>query len=248
LDGSFGAHDSTQKKRPKISVTIENTLRLAVFDVDGTLIDSQNSIVGAAADAWRANGKTPLDRETVLSVVGLPLLECIVRLAPEEPPERHEALRDSYVEAWTRKRESGDLEEPMYPGALETLDELENAGWLLGISTGKSRRGLNSVLKTHPLDGRFVTYQTSDVSRGKPHPDMLLSAMDETGADKSATAMIGDTTFDILMARNAGTYAVGVDWGYHPTDELWAAGAHAVISDFGDLPETLDALVRGEKP
>ncbi|MBL6929524.1 MAG: HAD-IA family hydrolase [Rhodospirillales bacterium] len=231
-----------------MSLTIENTLRLAVFDVDGTLIDSQNSIVGAMADAWRANGKTPLDRETVLGVVGLPLLECIVRLAPEEPTERHEALRDSYVANWTRKRESGELEEPMYAGALEALDELEKAGWLLGISTGKSRRGLDSVLKTHPLDGRFVTYQTSDVSRGKPHPEMLLSAMDETGADKSATAMIGDTTFDILMARNAGTYAVGVDWGYHPTDELWAAGAHAVISDFGDLPETLNALVRGERP
>ncbi len=247
MDGSPVSHASAEK-RPEINIAIENPPRLAVFDIDGTLIDSQNSIVGAMADAWRANGKAPLSRETVLSVVGLPLLECITRLSPEEPPERHEILRDSYVESWTRKRESGALEEPMYPGALDALDELEKLGWLLGISTGKSRRGLNSVLKTHPLDGRFVTYQTSDVSRGKPHPDMLLSAMDETGADKSATAMIGDTTFDILMARNAGTYAIGVDWGYHPTEELWAAGAHVVISDFGDLASTLATLMQGEKP
>ncbi|MBL6946436.1 MAG: HAD-IA family hydrolase [Rhodospirillales bacterium] len=221
----------------------ENPRCLAVFDVDGTLIDSQHSIVGAMADAWRAHGKTPLDRETVLRIVGLPLLEAIAQLSPEEPPERHQKLRDSYVESWTRQREDGTLQEPLYPGALEVLEDLENAGWLLGISTGKSRRGLNSVLKIHPFDGRFVTIQTSDVSRGKPHPDMLLSAMKETGADATATAMIGDTTFDIQMARNAGTYAVGVDWGYHPTEELWAAGAHAVISDFRDLPKTLATLV-----
>lgn len=226
----------------------QDSLRLAVFDIDGTLIDSQTSIIGAMGEAWRAFDMEPPDREAILRIVGLPLLEAIERLAADQPPERHQALRDQYAACWTRMRKEGRLREPMYPGALEVLDALEGAGWLLGVATGKSRRGLDGVLDAHGLESRFVTIQTSDIRRGKPHPEMLERAMAEIGTDPAATAMIGDTTFDIEMARNAGTFAIGVDWGYHPTEELRAVGAHAVIEDFRDLPRTLASLMEGGKP
>jgi len=224
------------------------SLRLAVFDVDGTLIDSQNSIVAAMGHAWESHGLVPPGRETALRMVGLPLADVIAGLAPDETPERWESLRTSYSAEWSRMRDTGRLSEPLFPGALAVLDDLERDGWLLGVATGKSRKGLDKALEAHALGHRFVTLQTSDVSAGKPHPEMLVKAMAATGAAAAATAMIGDTTYDIQMARNAGTYAVGVAWGYHKVNELWAAGAHAVIDDFADLPRTLVALIEGGTP
>lgn len=222
--------------------------RLAVFDVDGTLIDSQNSIVAAMGHAWESHGMVPPRREETLSMVGLPLGEVIAGLAPEQPPERWESLRTSYSAEWGRMRDEGRLSEPLFPGALDALDALDREGWLLGVATGKSRKGLDRALEGHALTPRFVTLQTSDVSAGKPHPEMLMKAMAETGAEPAATVMIGDTTFDIQMARNAGTYAVGVAWGYHAVSELRAAGAHVVIEDFAELPGVLMALLEGATP
>lgn len=226
----------------------QDALRLAVFDIDGTLIDSQQSIVAAMAGAWSAFDLDPPPRESVLKIIGLPLLEAIAILAPDEKPERHQELREKYSETWIKMREEGSLQEPLFPGGVAVLEDLERDGWLLGVATGKARRGLNFVLERHDLAPRFTTLQTSDIARGKPHPEMLERAMTETGVEPSRTAMIGDTTFDIQMARNAGTFAIGVDWGYHPTEELWAAGAHAVISDFSDLPRTAMKLIEGGKP
>lgn len=224
------------------------SLCLAVFDVDGTLIDSQNSIVSAMGHAWLNHGLVPPEREATLRFVGLPLAEVIAGLAPDEPPERWESLRLSYSGEWSRMRDEGRLSEPLFPGALAVLDDLERAGWLLGVATGKSRRGLDKALESHGLDGRFATLQTSDVSAGKPHPEMLQRAMAETGVTPASTAMVGDTTYDVRMARNAGTYAIGVSWGYHDAAELRAAGAHAVIDDFADLPATLATLIDGGAP
>lgn len=223
--------------------TAPSSLRLAVFDVDGTLIDSQNSIVSAMGHAWQSHGLTPPERAAALKMVGLPLAEVIAGLAPDETPERWESLRTAYSAEWGRMRQEGRLAEPLFPGALTVLDDLDRAGWLLGVATGKSRRGLDLALAGHDLAGRFVTLQTSDVSAGKPNPEMLMKAMAGTGATPASTAMIGDTTYDIEMARNAGTYAVGVSWGYHDVSELRAAGAHAIIDDFADLPRTLARLI-----
>ncbi|MDX9862362.1 MAG: HAD-IA family hydrolase [Rhodospirillales bacterium] len=218
-------------------------LRLAVFDVDGTLIDSQNSIVSAMSHAWQSHGLVPPERATTLRMVGLPLAEVIAGLAPGESPERWESLRTSYSSEWSRMRDQGRLSEPLFPGAISVLDDLEEAGWLLGVATGKSRRGLDMVLAAHGLADRFVTLQTSDVSAGKPNPEMLMKAMAETGAAPASTAMIGDTTYDVQMARNAGIHAIGVAWGYHDVSELKAAGAHAIIDDFSELPGILDGLM-----
>jgi len=224
------------------------SVRLAVFDVDGTLVDSQDSIVAAMEAAWTAYAMTPPPRGDVLRVVGLPLLEAVGRLAPDVPADRRQSLRERYSTEWSRMRAEGRLHEPFFPGAREVLDVLEADGWLLGVATGKSRPGLIKVLDSHGITRRFVTLQTSDLSPGKPNPTMLEKAMAEAGSDRSTTAMVGDTVFDIQMARNAGTYAVGVAWGYHDVDELRAAGAHTVIGDFAELPAVLAGLIEGGAP
>ncbi|MGH7003599.1 MAG: HAD-IA family hydrolase, partial [Alphaproteobacteria bacterium] len=120
--------------------------------------------------------------------------------------------------------------EPLFPGIRALIEAFEAEGVLLGVATGKGRRGLNITLDQHGLLRHFVTCQTADDAPGKPNPEMLRRAMAATGAEPGKTAMIGDTTYDMLMALSAGTVAIGVAWGYHPPVELHAAGAHAVVA------------------
>ena len=131
--------------------------------------------------------------------------------------------------------------EPLYPGTEEAIDRLEAAGFVLGVATGKSRRGLATTLGRHGLLQRFVTLQTSDVAAGKPHPEMLHRAMSETGARPQDTVLVGDTTFNMAMARNADVRAIGVSWGYHEVDELRRAGAGHVIDSFEELAPLVEA-------
>ena len=220
-------------------------LRLAVFDCDGTLVDSQASIVSSMAAASRAHGLAAADPESVRRIVGLPLDVGIARLFPNLDATGIASVREGYRQAFSDLRQTGEIEEPLYPGVLETLEFLEQAGWLLGIATGKSHKGLVSTLATHDLEGRFVTVQTADRALGKPHPEMMLNALSETGADATQAVMIGDTTFDMEMARNANVWAIGVAWGYHGVDELTAAGAHTVVHQYADLPAVLNDLMTG---
>ena len=118
---------------------------------------------------------------------------------------------------------------------------LDGDGWLLGVATGKSDRGLNLCLAHHDLAHHFVTLQTADRHPSKPHPSMLLQAMAEAGAVPETTVMIGDTHFDIDMGLAAGTRAIGVGWGYHAPAELVQAGAHAVAMDSDELRRHIDA-------
>lgn len=210
-------------------------LRLAVFDCDGTIVDSQASIIGCMREAWSAEGLPHPEDEAVRRVVGLSLPVAIANLAPQEGPERHARLTDLYRQAFRERRSRAGLEEPLYPGFLEALDALEAAGFLLGIATGKGRPGLEDTLGRHGLTGRFVTLQTSDRAAGKPHPEMLYNAMAEAGVEKSRTVMIGDTSFDMAMAVNAGCAGVGVTWGYHGPDDLREAGAHQIIDHYDML-------------
>jgi len=115
---------------------------------------------------------------------------------------------------------------------------LEADGWLLGVATGKSERGLRHCLASHGLDGRFVTLQTADRNPSKPHPAMALAAMAETGAEPSRTIFVGDTGWDMGCARNAGAGGIGAGWGYHDFAELIEAGAHSVAN----LPSEVVAL------
>ena len=121
---------------------------------------------------------------------------------------------------------------------------VKKAGWLLGVATGKSSNVLKSTLENQNIDRYFITLQTADLSVGKPDPDMLLKAMRDTGAEKKRTVMIGDTSYDMKMARNAGTSAIGVTWGYHSVEELYDSGAHSVVKTFSQIPLALENLFK----
>jgi phosphoglycolate phosphatase len=179
----------------------------------------------------------------VRRVIGLPLAQCVAILAPDETQARHARLVEAYKATFFTIRQRPDHHEPMFEGAREALDALEAERWLLAIATGKARRGLLAVLDRHALAGRFVSLQTADDGPGKPDPGMILRAMDAAGAVPADTVMIGDTSFDMAMAVNAGVAGVAVGWGYHPPHELVAAGAAAVADRFDQIPRLVASSV-----
>ncbi|HEX5794887.1 MAG TPA: HAD-IA family hydrolase [Geminicoccaceae bacterium] len=208
--------------------------RLIVFDCDGTLVDSQHLIVAAASQAFVAHGLAPPPAPAVHAVIGLSLDMAFAMLHPDSGLEERALLVEGYRSAWRSLREDG-MREPLYPGALATIEELGRRGHTLAIATGKSRPGLLSVLDHHGLTPLFASLQTADRHPSKPDPSMLEQAMHETGSAPGATLMVGDTTFDMAMAAAAGVGAVGVGWGYHPVDALAQAGATTVLERFEDL-------------
>lgn len=216
------------------------TVRLAVFDCDGTLVDSQANILLAMHDAFAGAGLALPDAHATRRVVGLSLAEAMAELAPDLNSAAHARLAADYKSAFQQRRFDKRLDpEPLYPGIAEGLATLSEAGWLLGVATGKSDRGLHLILEHHGLAHHFVTLQTADRHPSKPHPAMLHAAIAEAGADAASSVMIGDTVFDIAMARNAGVRAIGVDWGYHDDYELHDAGAARVVSTMAELLEEL---------
>ena len=211
------------------------TNKLAVFDCDGTLVDSQHSICAAMIRAFEGENLVAPDRATILSVVGLSLPLAMARLLPDAEVDYHDHLSDRYKLAFQQLRHENAVSEPLYPGIAELIRELDADDWLLGVATGKSDRGLRLCLGHHGIHAHFVTLQTADRHPSKPHPSMLLTAMAEAGATPQSTVMIGDTSFDIDMALSAGTRALGVGWGYHTPQELVGAGAHSVAMDSTEL-------------
>ncbi len=221
------------------------TLRLAIFDVDGTLVDSQATIVACMQEAFLAEKLPPPTPEAVRRIVGLTLPLATAALLPEPDPELAQRLAEHYKRAFFARRARPDFDEPLFPGAREVLDALLSRGWLLGVATGKAMRGLKAVLERHGLERHFVTLQTADRHPSKPHPAMVEAALAEVGAAREASVMIGDTSFDVLMAKAAGVTAIGVSWGNHPPEELYAAGATRVLARFEELLDHLDARASG---
>lgn len=213
-----------------------------VFDWDGTLVDSLAIIVKAFAQAFSTAAAPAPQPAAVRRVVGLSLAEAVEALAPGESAETVECLAAGYRQAYTALLARGEAGERLVHGVEEVLTLLLREGWVLGIATGKSQRGLAAALTRHGLNGRFATLQTADQGPGKPHPAMLERAMEEVGAAPGATVMVGDTVFDVAMARAAGATAVGVMWGYHPAEELRAAGAVAVLETMDELPALLRSI------
>jgi phosphoglycolate phosphatase len=217
--------------------------RLALFDCDGTLVDSQASICLAMEHCFMGRKLEPPTRETIRRTVGLSLVEVVARLLPEADNALHQAMAEDYRRSYFMLRTEGRIEdEPLYEGIIDAIETLDANGWLLGVATGKSDRGLLRVLDAHGLRHRFITLQTADRHPSKPHPSMIETAIAEAGAGPETTVMIGDTSFDMAMARAAGTHAIGVAWGYHAADELTAAGARLVVHDAAALIEQLETL------
>lgn len=215
------------------------TIRLAVFDCDGTLSDGQAGVCSAMQAAFQSAALPAPDLHKVRRIVGLSLPQAIRELAPGALPEQQAEAVEAYKLAFRRSREDGSLREPLFEGMADLLHRLHGDGWLLAVATGKSDRGLASTLATHALTDLFATTHTADRHPSKPHPAMLLAAMDDVLALPADTVMIGDTVYDIQMAQAAGTRAIGVDWGYHEATELIAAGAVGVARDIAQLEEYL---------
>ncbi|HET9336149.1 MAG TPA: HAD-IA family hydrolase [Sphingomicrobium sp.] len=215
--------------------------KLAIFDCDGTLVDSGATIRAALERAFETHGLECPPIEVTRKVIGLSLMEAMAVLAPEVD---HARLTQSYKDAFFAMRGAGRVEEPLFEGIMELLDAFDAGGWLLGVATGKSDRGLKHCLECHGLGGRFVTLQTSDRNPSKPHPAMALAAMAEAGAEPNQSIFIGDTGWDMGCARNAGVGAIGAGWGYHEVEELKSGGAHAVAMLPGEVMTLAENWVR----
>tara|TARA_R110002049_G_scaffold23781_3_gene84403 strand:+ start:4839 stop:5522 length:684 start_codon:yes stop_codon:yes gene_type:complete len=218
-------------------------LRLVIFDVDGTLVDSQGDIVAAMAAAFAAVNAPLPARAQLLSIVGLSLDVAMPVLAPDLSAGDHATMVAAYKDAYmTLRAEVGVAQSsPLYPGALATLRQLHAIpDVLLGIATGKSKRGLDKLIEGHGLHGLFVTQQVADFHPSKPHPSMIFQAMADAGVSAENTVMVGDTSFDMDMAAAAGVRGIGVNWGYHTPDRL--QNAAQIIDSYADLPLLLDAF------
>lgn len=220
-------------------------MKLVIFDCDGTLVDSQHLIVEAMNMAFQTNGLAALPREKVLSIVGLSLPLAIETLLPDQPVAVVDAVTDGYRDAFGVLRRDPVNHEPLYNGLRDVIETLAaRDDWLLGVATGKSVRGVDALFERLGLARHFVTVQTADTHPSKPNPSMIDTAMREAGTEARDTIMIGDTTFDMRMATNAGVAALGVAWGYHPVDALHAEGAGEVADDAAALIPAIDRLLK----
>ena len=217
--------------------------RLAVFDCDGTLVDSCGNIFAALSGAFSDHGFIVPPPEASRRVIGLSLVEAIATLVPDEGRDRHVLLAESYKRHFQRARAEGKIEEPLFEGIPELLNTLEADGWLLAVATGKSDRGLSLCLDCHGIVDRFVSLQTADRHPSKPHPSMVEQAMADAGASPETTIVIGDTAFDMGMAVSAGAMGIGAGWGYHEAHEMLDAGAIAVA----DKPLDVLAILEGSR-
>lgn len=218
-------------------------LRLCALDLDGTLIDSQHHIVAAMAAAFRAEGLLPPTAAKVREIVGLPLDRAILRLAPDVGGLQLERVGQAYRDAYFDAKGVDGTAEPMMPGARAALDALEADGWLLAVVTGKGRRGLHEVLDAHGLRARFVVLKAAEDGPGKPDPALLLDAVGEAGSSPGRAVMVGDTVFDMGMARRARVAGIAVTWGYHAVEQLRTERPAAVIERFEELATTAGRLV-----
>lgn len=214
-------------------------MKLAVFDCDGTLVDGQASICEAMESAFAEQGLAAPERSAIRRAVGLSLPQAMRALLPTSDEALQQALTESYKQAFRTARSDGRLSQPLFEGMADVLRRVSEAGWTLGVATGMSDRGLAHCLAANGIADLFVTLQTADRHPSKPHPAMLEAALFEAGAQPGEAVMIGDTAYDMQMARDAQVRGIGVDWGYHHPQELRAAGAETVVESPRQLAELL---------
>lgn len=219
-------------------------LRLALFDCDGTLVDSEHAIVAAMDDAFAALHLPAPPQNMVRANIGLSLQSALRALTPTLDDDVRAQLVEAYRVAYFQHRNAAaDAPEPLFDGVRDALDKLRAAGWQLGVATGKSMRGLTRLLDAHGISDYFATLQTADNHPSKPDPAMALAALDQCLVEPDHGVMIGDTSFDMGCARSAGMAAIGVGWGYHNADALRAAGAMAIADSPADLPQLINEIM-----
>jgi len=215
------------------------TFRFAVFDIDGTLVDSRAIITACMDKAFIGAGMPPPGFERTRRVIGLSLAPGLAYLAPQADDALRTLILESYRTAFFEMRQDPAFHSPAYDGADALLRSLLADNWVLGIATGKSRRGLDAMLEQHAWGHLFQAHFCADDGPGKPHPHMVLENMRVVGAQPDQTLVIGDSEHDMAMAIAAGTTAIGVSWGFGTTEEMLAAGAVRVTHQMGELEEAL---------
>jgi phosphoglycolate phosphatase len=208
---------------------------LLIFDWDGTLMDSAGAIA-ACIQAACADMRLPIPtREEASHVIGLGLREALAHLFPDLPETHHPILADHYRRHFLGQ----DREIPLFEGARELLEELHAGGFQLAVATGKARRGLDRAFSHTGLERYFHASRTADETFSKPHPAMIEELLDELMVAPERALMIGDTTHDLEMARNAGISSLAAGYGAHPAEGLGEHGALRVCTSFAELAEWL---------
>ncbi len=223
---------------------MNDTLKLIIFDVDGTLLDSQASILSSMKQAFEDAGYPVPPRDEVLSIVGLSLPQAMGVLMPGEPTTVHDRLADLYKAAFLAQRQVGkaESEQTLYPGARDAIHHFDGSGYLLSAATGKARRGLDHFLDSQGFRQHFIGTQCADDAPSKPHPGMVLNCLAATGVAPEDAVMVGDTEFDMAMGQAAGVRRLGVSWGYHPTERMLLGGAEAIATDFAHLRDLISEI------
>jgi phosphoglycolate phosphatase len=210
---------------------------LIVFDWDGTLSDSVPRIVEAMQQAAGETGQPIPDSQAVSEIVGLGLGESIEALFPAASLATREAVAAAYSACYRRLDE---VPAPLFPGALVTLEVLRERGHVLAVATGKSRRGLDRVMGGHGVDHLFSSSRCADETRSKPHPAMLLELLDEAATPAHGAVLVGDTEYDLAMARAAGVPSVGVSYGVHAPARLRIHEPLAIVDALEELLSLFD--------
>jgi phosphoglycolate phosphatase len=216
---------------------LHRRFRLLVFDWDGTLADSAAIIAGALQQACRDLGEPVPDEKSARHVIGLGLADAMRHVAPSLPPERYGDLAARYRDHYFAR----DPEIPLFDGVREMLDELDAAGFVLAVATGKTRAGLARAMARQDIAHMFAATRCADESAPKPNPEMLLDLMELLEAGPAETLMIGDTTHDLVLARQAGASAIAVTYGAHPASELAREVSLATVHSIEELRTWLRA-------
>lgn len=211
--------------------------RFVVFDWDGTLADSTALIADSLQQACRDVGEPVPSDVDARFVIGLGLQDAVRHVAPGLAPARHPDLAARYRHHYLTR----DLDVALFAGAADLLAELEAAGFLLGLATGKTRAGLDRALAQHGIGSRFTATRCADESLPKPHPQMLQHLMERVGVPPEETLMIGDTTHDLELARSAGAAALAVAYGAHPPAGLERLAPLATVHSIAELRTWLRA-------
>lgn len=212
-------------------------MKLVLFDCDGTLVDSAGLIHETMRRTFLHFGKPEPAVEHTKAIIGLTLDIAIARmLGREHAGDEEVAMMAFYKSLFAVVRKDLDFREPLFAGIRELIDGIgPREDLLIGAVTGKSRRGLDLILDMHDFRPYFIVSRTADDCPSKPHPAMVTECCDETGMVAAETLVIGDAVYDMQMAKAAGAKAVGVSWGYASVDELWSAGADAVVDHPSEL-------------